>query len=196
MEVLIGLTLLSVVLVLLFGGLRIGARSWDVGEQRAKEGSDMLIVQNFLRNRLAAAQPLTDDFSGDEPVFSFQGTAARLEFVSVLPSYGGRGGLRKFILEWPAKGDTGPLTVSLTPFYPTLENAEHKVEDIVLLENVEKFQVSYYGVETPGDEPEWTNEWTEKETLPQMISLEIRIEGQAPWPPLVVAPRITASPGV
>ncbi|MCI0653896.1 MAG: prepilin-type cleavage/methylation domain-containing protein, partial [Methylococcaceae bacterium] len=100
-EIMIGLVLLSMMMTLLFGSIRIGAQAWDSGEKRAAEIDTMLVVQNFLRQHLSAARPVFDDFSnvGDKPVFSFSGTEDSIQFVSNLPNSARLGGLHQFNLE-------------------------------------------------------------------------------------------------
>ena len=72
-EVLIGLGLLSMMMLFLFGSLKYGAKSWDAGETKITQTSEMATVHNFFYNQLSAALPLWDDFSDKKRQFSFKG---------------------------------------------------------------------------------------------------------------------------
>ena len=50
-EVLIALSLLSVMMLMLFAGLRIGAKSWDKGENKLVQVTEMTSVHNFFHNQ-------------------------------------------------------------------------------------------------------------------------------------------------
>lgn len=46
-EVLIGMTLLSLMVVLLFSSLAIGAKSWEQGEKKIANVNEIAVVQHF-----------------------------------------------------------------------------------------------------------------------------------------------------
>ena len=48
-EVLLATTLLGIMMLLLTGSLRIGADSWEAGEERMAKASRLFIVESFLR---------------------------------------------------------------------------------------------------------------------------------------------------
>ncbi len=62
-EVLIAMTLLSIMVVLLFSSLRICARSWELGENKIAEVNEAAVVYNFFQRHLSSAIPLWDDFT-------------------------------------------------------------------------------------------------------------------------------------
>lgn len=62
-EVLIAMTLLSIMVVLLFSSLRICAQSWEQGENKITEVNEVAEVYNFFERHLSAAIPLWDDFT-------------------------------------------------------------------------------------------------------------------------------------
>ncbi len=195
-EMLIAISLLGIMMTLLFGAFRIGVRSWDAGERRSAQTSHMLIVQDFLRRHLSATRPLMDDFTDDDPFFSFIGTENELRFVSALPAHGGRGGLFQFMLklEDEGRGQT-TLKIALQPFFPPFDDTDdaERIEDIVLLENVEKFELTYYGKDQLGDDPDWYDQWEEKNELPQLVKLDMQLTEQEPWPPIIVHLRVEAT---
>ena len=196
LEILVGLVLLSIMMSLLFGSIRMGARVWDAGEQRAAELDRMLIVQNFLRQHLGTARPVFDDFSGDERVFSFTGTENSIQFVSDLPSSARRGGLHQFNLEIVEEEGAFVLYAKLKAFYPALDGADAAIEDVRLLTGVDRITFSYYGLDefdVDASDPRWVAEWTDKAFMPFLIQLDIRMKDGRGWPTMIVAPKLTTA---
>lgn len=195
LEILIGLSLLAVMMTLLFGTVRMGARVWDKGEARAADIDRTLIIQNFLRQHLTRARPVHDDFSEpDEPVFAFSGTEETLRFVSLLPDSAGRGGMHQFELAVEELDDDSVMVLKLTPFYPPLEGAEVPIEDVRLLRGVDRIEIAYFGIDEESDEAEdadWQDSWEEKEFMPELVRVVIYLKNGKQWPPLIVRPVIT-----
>ena len=191
LEVLLGTSLLSVMLLLLFGSLRICIQNWDAGERKIAQVNQMAVVQRFFNTHLQGIRPLQDKFSYDEPVFSFQGTVDRLQFVTGMPASAGRMGLQLFVIGL-APGDRKEglnMTVSITPFFPLMEGKEWKNEEVIILDGVRNVQFSYFGAEESDEEPVWRNQWAEMEKLPLLVGVTIEMMDGEVWPDIVVAPR-------
>ncbi|WP_333874304.1 prepilin-type N-terminal cleavage/methylation domain-containing protein [Methylobacter sp.] len=66
-EVLIAMSLLSIMVVLLFSSLRICAQSWEKGENKITEVNEVAVVYNFFQRHLSSAIPVSNDFmTGDD----------------------------------------------------------------------------------------------------------------------------------
>jgi general secretion pathway protein J len=192
-EVLIGMSLLSVMMLLLFGSLRISVRNWDAGEERIFEVSEVASVQNFFQRFLTSVRPFEDDFSGDEPEFSFQGESRKIRFVASLPASAGRQGLQIFSLKLKSVDDLESLTVDIVPFFPAADGEEWKNEEVTLAENISDFKLSYFGAIDEDDEATWHEQWLDQKQLPSLVKVEIEFENGALWPELVVAPRMSSA---
>jgi general secretion pathway protein J len=192
LEVLLGMSLLSVMMLLLYGSLSTCVRNWDAGEKKIAEVNQLAVVQKFFKNRLESIFPLEDNFSSEEKSFSFQGQEERLQFVSAMPASAGRLGLQLFTLELERgtleKG--GKISVSITPFFPLLEGKEWDDEKVVIVEKVKNMELSYFGAEERREEPAWRNEWLEMKKLPLLVSVAIELINGDIWPEIVISPRI------
>ncbi len=210
LEVLIAVSLLAIMLGLMLGALRIAARSWDAGEERAARASQLMIVENFLRRHLSGALPLYENSPSGEPNFSFSGTFNSLNYVSFLPEHVGHGELYRFALFVDSAREEHTLKLSVKAHGSAADrDVPAGIEDVVLLEGLEKFQVSYLAsTNTPrlgqrfafspptaqpqGESPTWIDEW-KRPAMPALVRLEIQVRNDPPTPPLVVAPRIQVS---
>ena len=191
LEVMLAMTLLSIMVVLLFSSLKIGAESWNKGESKIAEVNEKAVVYQFFKRHLPSIRPLWNDFSEDERSYSFKGERDTFQFVSVFPVSAARKGLQLFEVV-PDKSEKGVIKVIVSPFYPTIEDQQWEPEEVVLLENVEEFEVSYFGKEDSNSEAVWLDSWQEKEYLPTLLKIKIVLEGHGYWPEMIFALKLAA----
>jgi general secretion pathway protein J len=192
LELLVAITLLGLLMVVLLGGLRLGARAWEVTETRLDDSARMQVVQDFVRQRLAQALPWwAIDESGRQWLL-FHGEPDRLEFVAQLPEHLG-GGFHEFALLLDASGATRDLVVRWRRIAAPDEAAAGDVPfQKVLLPDVEDLDFAYFG--TPGaDQPAgWLDRWSDLDGLPTLLRMTVRFAPEDPrsWPELIVRPMI------
>lgn len=191
LEVMIAMTLLSIMVTLLFSSLKVGAESWNKGENKIAEVNEKAVVYQFFKHHLPATRPLWDDFSQEGRVFSFQGEHDKLQFVSVFPASASRTGIQLFEVRLE-RGEVGRILVALKPFYPLIEEQAWEQDDVVLLEKVEKFEIKYFDKQLPGSEGEWKNSWQEKERLPALVKIKIVLEDRGYWPEMIFDMKLSA----
>jgi len=192
LEVMLAMTLLSIMVVLLFSSLKIGAESWNKGERKIAQVNEKAVVYQFFKRHLPSIKPLWDDFSDDERIFSFQGESDKLQFVSTFPASAGRKGLQLFEIIFD-KTDEGVLKVVLTPFYPALDDQQWEPEEVILQEQVEEFKISYFAKELGDSEGSWVDSWKQKESLPALLKIKIALANQRYWPEMVFALKLSAT---
>lgn len=179
-EVVIALSLLSIMMLMLFAGLRISAKSWDKGDAKLVQINNMSAVHNFFHNQIATALPLWDDFTELEKQFSFQGSENTLQFVSTLPASSKRLGLQVFNLRLK----NNKLWVAIKPFYPSLEQNQWKIEDVILLDKIATLKITYFGKQKDNSLA-WQPEW-ERKYLPQLIAIDIETVAEIKWPQIML----------
>lgn len=191
LEVLIGMSLLSVMMLLLFASLRTCVQSWNAGEKKIAQVSQAAIVQNFLQSKLLSALPLEADFL-EKPQFSFQGNTEQLQFVAPMSASAERLGLQLFKISLGAVSqDEGrQMQVDMTPFFPQSETEQWRAEQVVVLKKIHSFKFAYFGADDTSSEPGWQNEWLDKHSLPELVSIDVELIGGEVWPQLVVALKV------
>ncbi|NOT12018.1 MAG: prepilin-type N-terminal cleavage/methylation domain-containing protein [Methylococcaceae bacterium] len=185
-EVLIGLTLLSIMMVLLFTSLKICADSWEKGETKIAEVNEISVVYNFFQRHLSAARPLWDDFSGEERTFSFQGKSQSLQFVSAFPASVGKSGPQLISLFLQEEDQERVIKVVLTPFFPLADGNEWNKEEVTLVSGVSEFKLTYFGAEDGASEGVWMDEWLVKQVQPRLVKIKIELENGIFWPEMVI----------
>ena len=195
LEVLIGMSIMSIMMLLLFASLRICVQNWNAGERKIAQVSQAAIIQNFLQSKLHSAVPLDGDFL-EEPQFSFQGSQDQMQFVAAMPASAGRLGLQlfKMSLQPADRGEQGSvLQVEMHPFFPQGESdAQWTVKPVVILKKIHSLKFAYFGSDSDfrNSDSSWQNNWLEKDSLPRLVSVDIELVDGELWPQLVVALKV------
>ena len=193
-EVLIGMTLLSLMVVLLFSSLTIGAKSWEQGEKKIADVNEIAVVQQFFNHHLAHATPQWNDFEPEKDrLFSFQGKKETLQFVAAFPASAERAGLQLFLLKLKEKDKQRFISVTLTPFFPLSEGAEWFQDDVELVRGVQNFELAYFGLNDETGEFVWQSEWLNKEQQPRLVKILLELDDGRYLPEMIVALNVDSS---
>lgn len=197
LELLIAITLLGLILVLLFGGLRLGVRSWDAAQRNVDTMNAVRSVEGFLRGEMGRVYPYRWKSGLGGPRLAFIGERYKLSFVAPLPSRIGGGGLYLMSMELEQSGNEKRIVWKQVPVSAQMQDfsalAEAREMELVSTEmgGVEEAWLSYFGQEGDGAEPVWTDRWQNDKRLPQLIRVQVRLKRGAEWPEFVVAPMLT-----
>ncbi|MFQ6017533.1 MAG: prepilin-type N-terminal cleavage/methylation domain-containing protein [Kiloniellaceae bacterium] len=195
-ELLIALTLLGLISVALFGGLRFGTRAWEAGSRHAERLAEIDAVQGLLRRQLAQAVLPRRQGLGPEGATGFAGDPDRIRFAALLPSHIGVAGLYLFELRMSQGEDLHRLDLAWRLYRPD-EPASFGIGEAgvsgqrTLIDGIERADFGYYGVLPDRQEADWHDRWAEAAGLPGLISLKLEFPDDDPrsWPALVVSPR-------
>jgi general secretion pathway protein J len=194
LELLVAITLLGLLLASLFGGLRLGARVWETGEERLDRTARLQVIQEFLRQRLMRTYPVLDDLESGRPVF--EGDSSRLRLVAALPRHLGTG-FHEMVLEM-VDGEAAPghdLMLRWRDFEPGVdeqERTEGPFQQRVLVPAIDDLRLAYFGSMGPDEPAQWYSEWRDQADLPWLILIGITFAEEDPrrWPDLIVRPMI------
>ncbi len=197
LELLISITLLGLILVLLFGGLRLGVRSWDAVQRQVDNLNSVRSIEGFLRTQMEKAYPYTWKAIPTAQL-AFLGERNKVQFVSEMPQRIGSGGLFAVSLEIEQTNAGRRLLWRYIPVsaemkdFSTLEQAKEMVLAGAELSAIDEIGLSYLGRENPASEPAWSDRWDSKVTLPLLIRIHVRLADGTDWPDFVVAPQLTS----
>ncbi|MCF7984176.1 MAG: prepilin-type N-terminal cleavage/methylation domain-containing protein [Thiohalocapsa sp.] len=212
-ELLIALTLIAMITVLMFSGLRLGTRAWEGVETVSERVADIRVARNFVEGILRQARPASVFLDGLE-LQVFAGDAERIDLVAPLTENVGIPGLyllrfqleqggehpRLVLVRWLlhpevlAGGDDYPAWEPLAEAGMELEDAGPLDRDVasgaygrtVLLPEVGEFGLAYFGISEGQQDPEWLDEWLEERRMPLAVRLTMTTPSQT-WPTGVVA---------
>ena len=197
LELLIALTLLGFILVLLFGGLRLGVRSWDASQKQVDTLNSVRALESFLRREMSTAFPYKWK-AGPTRRLAFLGERDRLSFVAQLPARVGGGGLYVISIALDQQDKQKrivwrflPVTAQMQDFSVLAETPE-MVLAASELDQVEDIGLSYFGQENESSAPRWTDRWDNEIYLPTLIRVQVRLANDGLGPDFVVAPMLSS----
>jgi general secretion pathway protein J len=195
-ELLLAITLMSILLGLTYSGLRAASRSTQRGEIILAAAGEMRAAHQFVRRQLNQMMPLTfamaDDASGARIVFA--GNEQAIQFVSPMPGYLGSGGPQVQLLELANSENGGSvLQISHALLQTYMEGNPFDREPVVLLENIQSAGFEFMGRDEQGGLTGWMPSWEQVEVLPVAVRLSVEFseeDVQMYWPHLVAGVRV------
>ena len=188
-ELLVSLSLLVIMLTLINGSLQFGRRAWEVSDQVERIDS-VAAFRNLLGQMLVETLPLVSSDDRGVLTSAFQGGSDQISFASPMASRDGRpAGVFSVSLKLaPDAGSAArPLSLDLKPSVAANVPAGHDAHAPVLIPNVSRLAISYYGSPERGGEPRWFDDWRGRSTLPTMVSVDVQFPTGDPraWVPFI-----------
>jgi len=196
-ELLLAMTLMSILLGLTYSGLRAATRSSERGEKMLAAGGELRASHQFMRRQLNQMLPLsfgiTDDTDGIRIVFL--GDSKSIQYVAPMPGYLGTGGPQVQLIELASGGDSSVLQFSHALLQGYEEGDLGYRDPVVLLENVESAGFEFLGLDEEGVATDWMPSWDQPEMLPVAVRLNLEFSGDTRmlWPDLVAGVRVDES---
>lgn len=204
LEVLVAITLLGMIMVMAYQGLRTGAHSTAQGEAAIERVNRLRLSQEFLRGQLSRALPMSIEQDEMLGAVVFEGGPEVMRFVAPMPGYLSYGGPYVQTLALTRAEDGGSRLVfdhRILQYGEAAGRAPDPSADrdpVELLSGIDRAEFSYLEPgESLDEEPTWVDEWRQVDRLPMLvrIRLEMREDSRIQWPELVVAPRVEATGG-
>ncbi|HKX55137.1 MAG TPA: prepilin-type N-terminal cleavage/methylation domain-containing protein [Xanthomonadales bacterium] len=202
-ELLLAVTLLSMLMALTYGGLQAATRATDRGQKILQESGRLRMAHQFVRKQINQAIPL--GFNQQEDVAAAMGEAPLMEvffglpgsvrFVGPMPGYLGFGGPQVQELNI-VNGDNGLELVLTHALLQGFEDAKlDEREPIVLIDHIESAEFRFLARDEEGELAGWVTDWEETAKLPVAVALDIQFEEGAytAWPLLVAVVKVDAS---
>ncbi len=187
LEVLVAITVFSLVIAVLYAGYGLGIRSWESGERTQTAVSALRLGGSFVRRHAAQAFPLAVS-SGNAWRLWFEGEPQRLVFVTSMPAYLGQGGMYEMTLSVDEQDDGATLMVSRRLLHPDAEPGRPGVDDQArpLVEDLENAQFAYFGATGDDGEESWQTRWVGRQRLPRLVRLRLRSKVTGEWPEIII----------
>lgn len=174
LEMLLALTLLSLIMGALLGGLHMGRRSWETG--RLYEGvSEVEEAARAIADQFARVYPVQVARRDNAATAAFVGRADGCRIVTLSEGGGQYGGL--ILTEMGADPSAAAPTLGLWTKVYRAEEFESvgrgAMEGVTVVRDVAYFNLSYFGAIEQGKPPVWTEDWREREGLPLLVRVKI-----------------------
>lgn len=189
-ELLVAITLMSLLTVALFAGLRFGARAAGAASTQLDRSGQLATAQGFLLAALQGAQSAPQVRAPDPRYRAFDGGPDHMDFMVVPPAYLAIGGLQRLHVGLEPE----PNGTSLALHWQTITGStavipRRSVRSSRLIDGVSSASFSYFGVRPPADTSQWHAEWHDASALPRLVRLSLVLADGSRLPEIVVAPR-------
>lgn len=196
-ELLLAVTLMSLLLALAYGGLRAASRASESGQEVLSESSRLRITHQFVRKQLNLMLPLAFEDSETEPPVrvSFEGDASRVLFVGPMPGYLARGGPQVQLMEFVDGAQGLQLQFSHAPLLGFERAMLLERDPVVLLEGIAGGGFSFLTYDEEGLPMDWVESWEEQPQPPTVVRLDLEFaeDSAVDWPPLISAAKLDPS---
>ena len=192
-ELLVAITLFSLLSVLLVNALRFGTKAWERGNQHSTRLDETAHAQALLRRLLTDAYPSFVVVPASPCYVDFEGSATSLTFLADGPMSLDYGGRLRFTLSTQQRKEETDLVLSTNPELPYRETPDLSARRIVLA-NIGPATFAYFGQKRGDKAARWYDDWQREAALPDMLRIKVAFNpGDAgAWPELVIRPRIEA----
>jgi general secretion pathway protein J len=163
LELIIALSILSMVIVLIGRGFHLGINAWEKGESETRWTQRLRVLSGLMSQQLKSVYPYMMEID-DEKVILFKGESDSVLFVTTLTDslHGGFKWVRYSFKEETLMYKEGPL--------PDKElTGEINGDDEIMDTNIEEVKFEYYSPE----EEEWKGAWDFGEDLPGAVRVKI-----------------------
>lgn len=195
-EVLVAVSLLSIIMVALGSAMRTIAQTEVRVDQRVQRMDDMRVTVRLLRQvvgRVSGRKMPAQDATGGQ-VVPFRATRTSLEWVGIMPARPGVGGRYFFRLQLE-NGSAGPgLVLRYLPWSPETPKLPDwsLASSVVMGHGISGMEVQAEGRPPPGRGQGadawprgWVAGWPVAEHLPERVRILLADEA-GPWPPIVI----------
>ena len=188
-EVVLALTIVATLLVVMFGGLRVGLAAWQRGDERAEILDRTRSITQVVTRTLGGAHPYMTSAQGREaPRLLFEGAPDRVAFVTAVPPFPTAAPIAFTAVT--LSQDAGPvpgLALRQKPL-PNEKPFDRGLQPALVEGTVSDVQFRY---QRESDRA-WTERWdaAQEKALPLAVEITlttVQAGRSAPQPPLIVS---------
>lgn len=174
LEVMVSIVLISMLVVVIAGAMRLAHRSIERGERKSEYLERIKVSFFVLDAQIQSAIPLAraDDEAGR---LFFEGSGESVKFASNYSLTGGQRGYVTVAYRVESNGE-GRRTLYVQENNIGIENAR----EMKLLEGMEEIRFEYFRKETDSDDTqgEWVEAWTDELLFPRKIRVHVTWGGR------------------
>lgn len=173
LETLLAITLLSLIMGAILGGLHVGRRSWESG--RLYEGvSEVEEAARAIADQLSRAYPAQTSGGQNNAVVAFEGQPDFCRIVALSEGGAQWGGLLTTEIG-DDHAELGDISIFTRVFRADewRSGRRRDAQSASVLRDVAFFKLSYFGEVERGRAPVWTDSWAGRAELPLLIAVKL-----------------------
>lgn len=194
-ELLVSLVIVAVLSGMVLAGAQLGFQTAAQARARGVGNASIITSQTVLRDRIEALVPNTR-FEFTRPIADIRGESTIVSFFAPAPPADRPASLMRYRLTRSSEGELvlfalPDTTAGVDPYAPGQAGWTPQV----LLTNVERLELAYFG-NLPGEaRREWRDRWIERGAPPELVRIRVSFfEGdRRQWPDLIIRPAPTVN---
>lgn len=167
LELMISMTIFSIIVLIIFGAMRLGYRSIEKAEKTTEFLERMRTTLNIIDSQFQSQIPLTYEENGEKKLY-FVGQKESVEFSSNYSVWSGQRGYVKVMYNVEQDAN-GRLALYVTENTISVDNSRKTM----LLQGIEEISFKYFFKDPLKEGGEWRDEWTETLSLPDKVAINI-----------------------
>ena len=167
LELMISITLIGIVMLIVFGAMRLGYRSIEKSERTMDFLERVRMTLGIIESQLQSQIPLTYEEDGEKKMY-FVGRKESIQFSTNHSIWSGQMGY--VVVAYNVEQDgRGKLALYATENTISVQDTKKTM----LLDNLDSVSFKYFYKDPTMEKGEWREEWPETSTIPQFVTLNI-----------------------
>jgi len=187
LELIVVISILTLIMTASFGALRLGNRSFEAGVNRANQTEQVRATADILRRQFAQLVPVIHEVD-DELISSFVGDDEQIRFIAPAPQSGQAAGLFVYVITARPINEMKRLELSYAPYDPGRESFDYESVSRrqILIAPLPDIRFAYYGATDPDYDAEWHTGWNaEDDAFPRIVRVLLTpADDASSWPDL------------
>lgn len=167
LELMISITIFSIIVLIIFGAMRLGYRSIEKVEKTTEFLERLRTTLNIIDSQFQSQIPLTYEENGEKKLY-FVGQKESVQFSSNYSVWSGQRGYVKVMYNVEPDAN-GRQSLYVTENTISIEDSRKTV----LLQGFEGISFQYFFKSPLNEAGEWRDEWTETSSLPDKVAINI-----------------------
>lgn len=167
-ELIISITLVAIIVLIIGGAVGLGYRSFTSGERKLNSSERLRASLTIIDAQIQSGVPLTLEEGGVKQYY-FVGEQDELQFSTNYSIWGGQRGY--VIVHYRVEADdAGKRTLFASERRIGVEGER----ETKLLEGLDEIGFEYFAEDAIEEEGEWISRWSDEETMPSRIRINVK----------------------
>lgn len=167
LELMISITIFTIILLIIFGAVRLGYRSIEKAERTIELLERLRTSITIIESQFQSQIPLTYEENGEKRLY-FIGQKESIQFTTNYSAWSGQRGYVRVVYNIEPDPN-GRKALYLTENTILLDDSRKTM----LLNDLEEISFHYFYKEPQNLDGEWRDEWTETNFLPEKVTINI-----------------------
>ncbi len=175
-ELLVAISLFSLIALLLFSGFRFADRGWEVSKSQLAEIEQVRGLHQFLQQYLQSSYPLSIQVDRQRQLV-FEGDSQQLGFVANMPAHLGPPGLYRLQIEIEEEAEKKALNLTRQLMHPDYEATGNDGlnKESTLIDNLEDIEFAYIAANSINQQQEWLSHWDNPSSVPALVRVRLSL---------------------